>query len=429
MADSIGESGLSPAEVKGLEGPLQDLAHRLAGWRQGRELSFFGLPFEPQHLETVRDWGSWIAAGFEHLVVLGMGGSSLGGEMLVRCLGGTGARTRVRFLDNVDPGGVDDVLDGVSWSDTLVLVISKSGNTAETLAQILTLIPRMERAIGARAVADHLLVLTEEEEGGLGRLGRDLGAPVLPHPPVGGRFSVLSPVGLLPAYVAGVDVEALIGGAARMGECCLARTVQDNPAFFGGGAQYLLARKGLTQTVVMPYTDRLERMASWFRQLWAESLGKLDAQGRNQGLTLVPARGATDQHSQLQLYLQGPLDKQLTLLHNADAPEQGDRIPRRFADLPAVAPLAGHTLGELLTAELYATRESLTRSQRPNRTLQLPCLDADALGELILLLETETVVVAELMGVDPFDQPAVEESKILTREFLSGSDPEAPSGN
>ncbi len=419
FTQAIGEGGVSETELTSLEPRLQGLAQRLAKWQKGAEPSFFHLPFEPQHLESVREWGSQIAGAYERLVVLGMGGSSLGGEMLVRCLGGSEAQGRVIFLDNVDPIGIQERLAGIHWPTTMVLAVSKSGNTAETLAQLLTLIPRIERALGSRRLPDHLAILTEAPNGALAQLGRQWEAPVIPHPPVGGRYSVLSPVGLLPAYIAGVDVEALVNGAARMAECCLKPYLDENPAFYGGGAQYLLAQKGKTQSVVMPYTDRLYQMASWFRQLWAESLGKQDEAGHPHGLTPVPALGATDQHSQLQLYLQGPADKQFTLFYTGETILQGERVPPRLAEPSAVTPLAGHSLGELLLAELFATQETLTRSGRPNRTIRLPMLEAEALGELIMLLETETVVVAELLGVNPFDQPAVEESKVLARQYLA----------
>ncbi|HKL78504.1 MAG TPA: glucose-6-phosphate isomerase [Gammaproteobacteria bacterium] len=419
FADAVGEDGVREADVEALSPRLDDLRPRLERWYQAEEPSFFHLPFESEHVETVYEWGQEITAGFRQLLVLGMGGSSLGGEMLVNCLGGSEEFSDVLFIDNVDPVRIEETLEGIEWSDTMVLAISKSGNTAETLAQLLTLLPQMERAIGARAVKDHLVVITEDESGGLAEVAHRLKAPIVPHPPVGGRYSVLSAVGLLPAYVAGVDVEGVVDGAASMAERCLNSDMRDNPAFWGGATQYALAEKGKNQTILMPYFERLNKVGSWFRQLWAESLGKLDADGRHRGLTPARAIGATDQHSQLQLYLQGPADKQFTLFIADEMIYYGDRIPARFKDIPAVSPLAGHSVGELLAAEFMATRETLTRNNRPNRTIRMPALDAFTLGELIMLLEVETVVVAELLGVNPFDQPAVEEGKVLTRDYLA----------
>jgi glucose-6-phosphate isomerase len=423
FTEAVGEAGVRPEAVSELGPRLADLRGRLAAAREGGEPTFFGLPFDPAHLETAREWGGYLTTRFHTVIVLGMGGSSLGGEMLARCLGrqvaGRTGYPQVRFIDNVDPDRMEAELDGIEWGGTAVLAVSKSGGTAETLAQLLTLIPRMERALGRPALAEHLVAVTENAEGALGRVARDLHAPVVHHPPVGGRYSVLSPVGLLPGYVAGVDVEGLVAGAARMAEACLSEDMADNPALWSAGAQYLLGETGRTQSVYLPYFERLDWVTRWFRQLWAESLGKLDAEGHHRGLTPVRALGATDQHSQLQLYLQGPTDKQFTLLMADDLAHAGDRIPERWSEESAIAPLAGHTVGELLTAELQGTRETLTRNGRPNRTLRLPTLDAGTLGELIMLLEVETVAVAELLGIDAFDQPAVEESKVLTREYLA----------
>jgi glucose-6-phosphate isomerase len=210
-----------------------------------------------------------------------------------------------------------------------------------------------------------------------------------------------------------------MAGARAMAERCLAPDLEANPALLQGAAQYLHGERGRTLSVQMAYADRLRPVTLWYRQLWAESLGKHDGGGRARGLTPIDAHGVTDQHSQLQLYLAGPDDKQFTFLVDPALRRQGARIDARFAALPAVAPLAGHTTGELFLAEFDATRETLTRRGRPNRTLSLGPEPA-AVGELILLLETETVVVAELLGIDPFDQPAVEEGKVLAREYLSG---------
>ena len=417
--EAVADRGLTVGELEGLEPRLENLRARLRQGRDRGDPAFFGLPFQAEHLEEARRWGERITTGYEQLVVLGMGGSSLGGEMLIHCLGGSEPPVEVRFLDNVDPERMEATLAGVHWSRACVLAVSKSGGTAETLAQLLTILPRLERAVGRPRVRDHLIALTENPDGALGRIADDIGAPIVRHPAVGGRYSVLSPVGLIPGFAAGADVEGVVAGARAMAERCLAEGIVDNPAFRGGVAQYLLAERGMTQSVQLPYYERLDKVTSWYRQLWAESLGKLDAAGAHRGLTPVRAMGATDQHSQLQLYLQGPGDKQFTLFFADDLEHGGGRIPEGYAHLDAVAPLAGHTVGELLSAEFQATRETLARNGRPSRTLRFPALDATALGELIMLLETETVVVAELLGVDPFDQPAVEESKVLTREYLA----------
>ena len=402
-------------EIRALAPKLGDLAPRLDGWRRAEPFSFFTLPFATD-ATSIRQRARDLAQRCRKTIVFGIGGSSLGGEMLA-CILGDGAHP-VQFFDNVDPTTLAR-LDAVDWNDTLLLVISKSGNTAETLSQLLTVLPAIEHSTGAARLRDRILVITENRDGALARIAQELGLEILPHPAVGGRYSVLSIVGLLPAALAGVDIAAVLNGARRMAERCLAPDLEQNPAFWHGAVQYLHAQRGRTVSVQMIYADRLRTLVYWFRQLWAESLGKHDARGVARGLTPVSAFGVTDQHSQLQLYLDGPDDKQFTLITDPGLRAQGSRVDARFAHLPEVAPLAGHTTGELFHAEFEATRTTLERHHRPVRRLTLSAGDAAAIGEYIMLMEVETIVVAHLLGIDPFDQPAVEEGKILAREYLT----------
>ncbi|MEK8088446.1 hypothetical protein [Thermithiobacillus plumbiphilus] len=416
MASAVGEHGIREEDLIAQGDRLDGLRERLRIWRDGKEPSFLGLPFQTD-LDEIKTLGNRMLKRFTRFIVFGIGGSSLGGNMLVQTLGRRNDRRRVRFYDNVDPITLES-LDRIDWNETLLIVISKSGNTAETIAQFLTVLPRMERELGAQCVHEHVLVITEEPKGALQQIAERLEIPVIPHPAVGGRYVVLSAVGLLPAYLAGVDIDGVMEGARAMADRCCQKDIRENPGLWQGAAQYLLAENGKTISQWMPYSDHLTLVVDWYRQLWAESLGKHDPQGRERGLTPVSAKGVTDQHSQLQLFLDGPSDKQFTFLTSPDLLTAGERIPTRFADLPAVKPLVGHTTGELFGAEFLGTRETLSRRGRPNRTLSLLQGDAFAIGELIILLEVETVVVAELMGIDAFDQPAVEESKVLTRKYL-----------
>lgn len=392
---------------------LDDLRVRLRNWKQGKPFSFYHLPYVDES-RSIRERATRITRQFTRTIVFGIGGSSLGGETLVRTLGNT--THPVQFYDNIDPSTLAE-LETVDWQRTALLVISKSGNTAETLSQFLSLLPQLESELGDR-LPEHVQVITENRDGALAQIAIELGIEIIVHPPVGGRYSVLSVVGMLPAAIAGVDITSLLSGARNMAEECGRDDVLENPAFFNGAAQYLHAQQGRRICVFMPYVDRLRPLGLWYRQLWAESLGKRDRSGHAHGLTPALAMGVTDQHSQLQLYLDGPDDKQYTLLADPKLGPQGARVPARHTGLPATAPLAGHTTGELLLAEFHATRETLTRHQRPNRTILLDTRDPAAIGALILLLELETVVVAQLLGVDPFDQPAVEESKVLARQYL-----------
>jgi len=408
-----GGGAVTRAGILALSPRLNGLRRRLRDWRADRPPTFFQLPFRDD-TRSIAALGKQIAQRFARTLVFGTGGSSLGGETLVRCLGG---KTHpVRFFDNIDPGTLAELADA-DWSSTSLLVISKSGQTAETLAQFLGLLPTLEQRLGAR-LREHVRIVTQDRDGALARLGAELGLDILDHPPVGGRFSALSVVGLLPAAIAGVDIAALVSGARAMAERCSAEDMETNPAFFQAAAQYLHAQSGRHICVFMPYADRLRPLGLWYRQLWAESLGKRNRAGQAQGLTPTLAMGVTDQHSQLQLYLDGPDDKQFTLLADPSLKAQGARIPERFAHLPAVQPLIGHTVGELLLAEFRATRETLTRHGRPNRVIQFDTRDPAALGAIMFQLEMETVAVAELLDVDPFDQPAVEEGKRLACEYL-----------
>jgi len=409
-----GAAGVARTQVSALSPRLDNLRARVQDWRRGDLTSFLHLPFRDGSRE-IAERAARVTEHFARTVVLGIGGSSLGGEMLVRIQGG--ATHPVHFYDNIDPSTLSE-LDQFDWRTTALLVVSKSGDTAETLVQFLGLLPRLEAELGPR-LREHVQVITENGDGALARIATDLGLEIVPHPPVGGRYSVLSVVGLLPAAIAGVDVAALLAGARTMAERCGHDDIEENPAFFLGAAQYLHAELGRSICIFMPYADRLRPLGLWYRQLWAESLGKHDGTGRARGLTPALAMGATDQHSQLQLYLDGPDDKQFTLVADPKLAAQGARLPLRYTDIPAAAPLAGHSAGELLLAEFRATRETLTSRGRPNRAIMLDTRNPNALGALILLLELETVVVAELLGVNAFDQPAVEEGKILARKFLN----------
>ncbi len=409
----LDEQHCTRTAIRALSPRLDDLRRQLRDWRRGEPFSFYHLPYVDE-TRAIRERATRITQQFARTIVFGIGGSSLGGEMLVRSLGNS--THPIRFFDNIDPSTLAE-LDQIDWRSSALLVISKSGNTAETLAQFLSLLPRLEAELGTR-LREHVQVITENRDGDLAHIAAELGLDIVDHPPVGGRYSVLSVVGLLPAAIAGVDIAALLAGARAMAEECGQDDMLENPAFFYGAAQYLHAERGRSNCIFMPYADRLQPLGLWYRQLWAESLGKHDRNGKARGLTPALAMGATDQHSQLQLYLDGPDDKQFTLLADPKLGAAGLHVPERFAKLPATAPLAGHSTGELLLAEFRATRETLTRHARPNRTILFDTRNPAAIGALILLLELETVVVAHLLEIDPFDQPAVEESKVLAREYL-----------
>ena len=404
-------------------------------------LGFLDLPYAQETVAQVKQLAEGFGQWFEDVVVLGIGGSGLGARALKDALLGLywndlGPEGRDHFprlhvVDNPDPATMQGLLQRLDPGRTLFNVISKSGATAETMAQYLVVRDVVEQALGAEHARGHFLFTTDPAKGVLRRIGEAEDIPMLPVPEnVGGRFSVLSPVGLLPAAVCGIDVDELLAGAARMEERCRGASLTDNPAgVFATILHHADTARGRRIHVLMPYSDRLRSLALWFQQLWAESLGKartLGGEERPTGPTPVPAIGATDQHSFLQLMMEGPHDKVVVFLevedHGADM-----TIPDRHPEMPELAYLGGHSLGELLNTERRATAEALRLEGRPNVTLHLPRVSAGTLGELLMLLQIATVYAGALYDVNPLDQPGVELSKRLTYGLMGRAGVEAPS--
>ncbi len=419
LASRIGEGGLSE---EALGRALEAAGLALEGLRavHGRGgLPLLALPGRADDLEACRSVAAAYRARFAEVVVLGTGGSSLGGQA-VTALAARDGGPCLHFLDNVDPRTFEALLAGLDLEATGVLAISKSGATAETLAQLLALLPALEGAVGRAGLAERVTVISDPIPSPLRRLADRLGLPCLDHEPgVGGRYSVLSNVGLLPALLAGLDGARLRAGAAEVLRGCLAagEPAQAPPALGAALSVGLLGERRITQSVLMPYVDRLDAFARWYRQLWAESLGK-----DGTGTTPISARGAVDQHSQLQLYLAGPRDKMFTLIQLETA-GQGAPIDPALATGEegdeALAYLRGRSLGDLMDAMARATAETLARGGHPTRVIRLARLDEEVLGALFMHFMLETIIAADLLGVNAFDQPAVEESKVLARQYLS----------
>jgi glucose-6-phosphate isomerase len=356
------------------------------------------------------------------LLVLGTGGSSLGAQAIAAALapGLAAEGRRVVFLDNVDPAGVARAWRGLDPAESALLVVSKSGETAETLALALDAVRRLGARLPPERLGSHCLLVSQAGDNPLRRLALRLGAGVLDHDPrLGGRFSVLSLVGLLPALFLGLDAFAVRAGAAEV----LARAEAGGAAPLAPPAEgaaltlALLRARGIAQQVLFAYCDALEAFGLWWRQLVAESLGK---DGR--GLTPLSARGTTDQHSQLQLYLAGPTDKFLTLIEPPPGPPEPP-IDAGLARALGLPYLADQTLGALFAAEATATARTLEGAGRPLRRIGLSALDARTLGALFMHFMLEVVLLAELLGVNAFDQPAVEEGKVLVRRLLGAPAP------
>jgi glucose-6-phosphate isomerase len=412
-----GEKALQPDEVEALSKRVAEVVADLSSRRERGELPFYGLPYDDASISACESLANKLRDEFTTLVVLGIGGSALGTRAAIEAvppdLRGAGAR-RVEVLDNIDPSTLCQVLDSVDLESTVFNVISKSGETAETMAQFLLARERLRAVLGEAGYRDHVVCTTDPASGILRQIATDEGLATLPVPPgVGGRFSVLSPVGLLPISFAGLDVRALCEGARTMDARTKSPDLDGNPAAFHAAVLYAAMGRGAHIHVLMPYSDRLIRLAEWYGQLWAESLGKktaLDGRIVETGHTPLRALGATDQHSQVQLYVEGPRDKVVTFLrveeHASDL-----RIPAAFPDVDTLACLGGHTFGELLNMEQKATELALADAGRMTTTLTLPRVDERAIGALFHFFEVQTLVAGGLLGVNPLDQPGVEAGK------------------
>jgi glucose-6-phosphate isomerase len=429
----VGDSGISGAELDGRSAAAAAAVRQTLERRARGEVGFLDLPDDRASARACMDYARELPPEIDTMVVLGIGGSSLGPRALYSALAppfdvlrprAPGMPRRLFFPDNVDPVTMAGLLEVVDPARTVWNVVTKSGGTAETAAQLLVVEELLVRRLGADQARRRIVATTDPGKGALRRTAEARGWATFPVPPsVGGRFSVLSPVGLLPAAVAGLDVAGLLDGARAMRDRCLSENLRDNPAL--ELATLLHAHhmeRGRPIVVVMSYVDGLYDTADWFRQLWAESLGKeraTDGRVVNVGPTPVAARGATDQHSQLQLYVEGPRDKVVLFL---TAKERGGEVKIPSSELAASQPdyayLAGKGLGELLDAELRGTMGSLLGRKRPVGLLELARVSAAAVGELLLLLEAATAFAGPLYGVDPYDQPGVEEAKRLAYAAL-----------
>jgi glucose-6-phosphate isomerase len=412
------------AELAERFGAVQEEVRRRRG---AGEYGFYDLVDQGPTIRQITTFAEGLGQAHDHVLVLGIGGSALGTKALLNALRrpawnewddeGREFYPRLTVLDNVDPTTVAAALGRIDPRRVLVNVISKSGGTAETMAQYLVVRAWLEDALGDAAFR-HLVFTTDPTRGALRELATREGIVTLDVPPsIGGRFSVLSPVGLLPAALVGIDIAGLLAGARRAIERAESGDLLRNPAALYAALHWAADTDlGARIHVVMPYTDRLREFAEWYRQLWAESLGKrTDREGRtvHVGATPVAAVGATDQHSQVQLFMEGPFDKVITFVR---LEQVGDDlvIPPRPDLPPDLAYLPGHPLSELLNAEYEATSAALAEMGRMSCTLQLPELTAETVGEAIMFFQLATGYAGVWYGIDPFDQPGVELGKRLT---------------
>ena len=424
--EHIGPHGISAATLKSALQRAENALDWLRARHADGSLPLLRLPDAHGDLETIRNAARQLADRATDIVILGTGGSSLGGQTLAQLAGfaipGVGALRvppHLHFIDNLDPDSFGTMLAKLPHATTRFVAISKSGGTAETLMQtIAALSAVMGQGLQTR-IPDIFLGISEPAKPGKANGLRDLlgkyRVPMLDHDTgVGGRYSALTNVGLLPAAMLGLDIAAIREGAGlALAPVLSKKPVTQVPAAIGAALSIALAEsKGKSISALMAYCDRLQRFTHWYVQLWAESLGK-----DGKGTTPLAALGPVDQHSQLQLFIGGPRDKLFTVV-TVEGAGLGPRIDGELAKLAGEAGFGGKTIGDLVAAEGRATSETLAKNGCPVRTIHIGKLDEESLGELMMHFMLETIIAAHLLGIDAFDQPAVEQGKVLAKSYL-----------
>ena len=430
LARTIGAGGFPEVAIEAGLRLVENALTRLREDDGSGRLPLLHMPRASDDLGAIRAAAARLSCEATDVVFLGTGGSSLGGQTLAQlrdyAVPGAGRfaeNPRVHFLDNLDPATFERVLQRLPLATSRFVAVSKSGGTGETLMQAIAVLSALDRA-GLRPRAGELILGLSEPRKKAGKNGsknglRDLlepeGVPFLDHHTgIGGRYSVLTNVGLLPAAVLGLEIEAVRAGAAdAYAPVRAGRPAAEIPAALGAAVAVAAALEGKTIAVLMAYADRLERFTRWWVQLWAESLGK-DGKGSQP----VAAIGPVDQHSQMQLYLAGPNDKVFTVLTVGSA-GHGPLIDPDLAARAGEPGFAGKRIGDLVAAQGRATADTLARNNRATRRLHVERLDERALGELLMHFMLETILTGYALGVDPFDQPAVEEGKVLAKQYLA----------
>jgi glucose-6-phosphate isomerase len=419
MLERAGRAGLTQPDIAAMHPRAAAARDRLIGLYEDRTLPLLRLPEHDADLPACRDVAAFLVDGATDIVFLGTGGSSLGAQALVQVAGfrvpgcEAGLPARLHFFDNLDAHTMQQALDALPLATTKTFIVSKSGGTPETLVQALCLLDALDRrGLDAASCCAALTEPGDPQANPLLKLARERGLHLLDHDPnVGGRFSVLSNVGMVPALVAGLDPQAIRAGAHAVMQAVLASPDAD-PVAGAVACVALQEARGMNVSVMMPYADRLRLFSAWYAQLWAESLGK-----KGLGSQPVAAAGPVDQHSQMQLFIDGPAGRLVTLIAPATA-GQGPMLPQGLSGDPKLAYLAGRTVGDVTACQQTAAAEVLSRNGRPVRVFSVDKVDAFTTGALMMHFMLETILAGFMMEIDPFDQPAVEQGKVLTREYL-----------
>ncbi len=426
MQEYVGKEGFTEEDLLCSKKLCQD-AFKIVKQNRGKNMMGWSELHKNQKevVKLIKAEAKEVRRKFDYFVVLGIGGSALGPIAVFNALKHLhyndlpkSKRKGPKFYveDNVDPERMTALLDVIDIEKTMFNVVTKSGSTSETMSQYLIIWNILKEKLGDKA-SEHIIATTSESTGNLIKIAKrdNLKTFFIPDG-VGGRFSELCPVGLLPASVLGVDIEELLAGANFMDKLCKTACPFENPAMAFAILQYLSFKNGKNISVMMPYADSLKLMADWYCQLWAESLGKAtkkDGSPAFVGQTPVKSLGVTDQHSQVQLYIAGPFDKVITFI-GVDNYRSRVEIPNGCEEFPNVNFLCGHSMNELISTEMKATAYALTTHGRLNNTIYLPEVNEFTLGQLMFMLELATAYIGEMFGIDTYDQPGVEEGKNAT---------------
>ena len=428
MEAFVGEKGIQEEEIAAIAAEIEDAEKAMVAKRANGGMDWRDLPYnQDQVVEDILEYAAWAKEEFDAFVVLGIGGSALGPIALQQALNHPyynelskekrGGWPKFYVADNVDPERLVYLFQTIDPARTLFNVTSKSGGTSETMSQFMIIKSMLEEQLGKEEAAKHIVCTTDAEKGNLRPICDQEGYKSFVIPAgVGGRFSELTPVGLLPAAMTGIDIKELLAGAAFMDEQCKEEDTYRNIGHMYGILSYLAMKQGKNIQVMMPYADSLKYMADWFAQLWAESLGKKynnDGQEVFAGQTPVKALGVTDQHSQVQLYAEGPFDKMIVFL-GVDQYREEIVIPKIYGEIPSLGFLGGASHSQLIQTEQMATEYALLKAGKMNMTLTVPQVNAFTMGELLYLFEVATAFAGELLQITAFDQPGVEGGKNAT---------------
>ncbi len=431
MKDFVGEDGISTADIEAISEKIENAKKAMVDKRASGKMDWRDLPHnQADVVKDMIDYVNEIKDEIDAFVVLGIGGSALGPMAVQQAINHPyynelprekrNGYPKLYIADNVDPEKLVYLFETIDITKCLFNVISKSGSTSETMSQFMIIKQMLEEKLGKDA-GRHIVCTTDKANGNLIKIAKEENYKTFIIPSgVGGRFSELCPVGLLPAAFCGIDIEQMLAGAAYMDELSKEDDIYKNPAFMYAILNYIALEKGKNICVVMPYADSLKYISDWYAQLWAESLGKkfdLDGNVVNVGPTPVKALGVTDQHSQVQLYAEGPFDKIIVTM-GVDNYKETITIPKIYEDIPSLGFLGGVTQNKLIKVEQMATEYALLKSGKMNMNITLPEVNEFTLGQILYMFEVATGFAGELLHINAFDQPGVEEGKNATYAFF-----------